>query len=157
MLSETTYAAGSPDWLAMVGEVLVTAARAADLPADLTLSLVEHYIDGPEIAPGLFQGLRFDITNGVPSFRAGVRPSEAGDITIHVTPEVAQRLNQIYTSDPTLAQVQQAALASGQFRVEGDPSRLGAWFAATHDAIVSRTASSSLKGPHTAPPNTPKR
>lgn len=147
MSPETTYPAGSADWLAMVGEVLLTAARAADLPADLTISLVEHYIDGPEIAPGLFQGLRFDITNGVSSFRTGVRPGEAGDITIHMTPEVAQRLNQLYTSDPTLAQVQQAALASGQFRLEGDPSRLGAWFAGTHDKIVSRTAGSSMQGP----------
>lgn len=147
MPSETTYAAGSPDWFAMVGEILVTAARAADLPADLNVSLVEHYIDGPEIAPGLFQGLRFDITNGVPSFRTGVMPGETGDTTIHVTAEVAQRLNQLYASDPKLVQVQQAALANDELRIEGDPSRLGAWFAGTHDEIVSRTAGSSVKGP----------
>lgn len=143
MSPKTTYTTGSPDWFAMVGEVLVTAARAADLPADLSVSLVEHYIDGSEIAPGQFQGLRFEITNGVPSFRAGVRPGETGDITIHVTAEVAQRLNQLYASDPTLAQVQQAALANGQFRIEGNPSRLGVWFVATHDEIVSRTAAGS--------------
>ncbi|MAB06696.1 MAG: hypothetical protein CML50_11900 [Rhodobacteraceae bacterium] len=145
MSPEITYAAGSPDWFAMVGEVLVTAARAADLPADLSVSLVEHYIDGSEIAPGLFQGLRFEITSGVPSFRTGVTPAEVGDITIHVTAEVAQRLNQLYTSAPSLVQVQQAALANEHFRMEGDPSRLGAWFAATHDEIVSRTAGSSVK------------
>ncbi len=139
MLSKHQYAAGSPDWLAMVGEVLLTADRAAELPADLTFSLVEHYIDGPEIAPGLFQGLRFDITKGVPGFRVGVRPGEVGDITIHVTSEVARRLNQLYASDPALAQVRQAALASDQLCIQGDPSRLGAWFAASHDEIVSRT------------------
>ena len=146
MSPKTTYTAGSPGWFAMVGEVLVTAARAADLPADLSVSLVEHYIDGFEIAPGLFQGLRFDITNGVPSFRTGVTPGEIGDITIHVTPDVAQRLNQLYASDPTLAQVQQAALADGQFRMEGNPSKLGAWFEATHDEIVSRTAGYLVQG-----------
>lgn len=144
MSPKTTYTAGSPDWFAMVGEVLVTAARAADLPANLSVSLVEHYIDGPEIAAGLFQGLRFEISNGVPSFRAGAMPGETGDIIIHVTADVAQRLNQLYASDPILAQVQQAALANGQFRIEGDPSRLGAWFGATHDEIVSRTAGSSV-------------
>lgn len=147
MSSEPTYHAGSPRWLAMVGEVLLTAARAAELPADLSVSLVEHYIDGREIAPGLFQGLRFDITNGVPSFRAGVTPGEVGEITIHVTARVAQRLNQLYASDPNLAQIQQAALASDQLRIQGDPSRLGAWFEGTHDKIVSRTAGSSPKGP----------
>lgn len=144
MSPKTTYTTGSPDWFAMVGEVLVTAARAADLPADLSVSLVEHYVDGAEIAPGLFQGLRFDITNGVPSFRTGVTPGETGDITIHVTADVAQRLNQLHASDPTLAQVQQAALANGQFSMEGDPSRLKTWFQTTHDEIVSRTVGSSV-------------
>lgn len=157
MLSKTTYSAGSPDWLAMVGEVLLNTARAADLPTTLSASLVEHYIDGPEIAPGLFQGLRFDITNGVASFSAGVMPGEIGDITIHVTPEMARRLNQLYSFDPNLVKVQQEALASDQFRIQGDPSKLGPWFAGTHDKIVSRTAGSSPKEPYRTSPDTPRR
>lgn len=147
MTAETQYVAGSVEWLTMVGEVLLAAARSAALPADLTLSLVEHYIDGPEIARGLFQGLRFDISNGRPNFRVGVTPDEVGDITIHIAPEVAQRLNQLYTSNPALEEFQLEALASGKLRIRGDPSQLGSWFAATHDEIVSRTAGSSTPVP----------
>ena len=99
MSPEITYAAGSPDWFAMVGEVLVTAARAADLPADLSVSLVEHYIDGSEIAPGLFQGLRFEITNGVPSFRTGVTPAEVGDIPL--APMLRERSKSAKTGVPS--------------------------------------------------------
>ncbi|HBS98504.1 MAG TPA: hypothetical protein DEB47_01235 [Citreicella sp.] len=151
MTSKINHTAGSHDWLTMVGEVLQAAARSAALPDDLNLSLVEHYIDGSELSPGLFQGLRFDIRNGVPGFCVGVAPHEVGDITIKVTALVAQRLNQIYSSDPAYAQVQQEARASGELCVSGDPSRLGAWFAAAHDDIVRRTAGSPPAAPRAAP------
>lgn len=142
MTSDTRYIAGSLEWLNMVGAVLQNAAESAGLPASQTISLVEHCIDGPEIAPGLVQGLRFDIRNGMPSFRVGVEPDEVGDITVHVTPEVAQRLNQLYTSDPALEQVQQEARVRDELRVQGDASKLGAWFPASHDEIVRRTVGS---------------
>lgn len=59
---------GTAAWFEMVGAMMVEAASRAGLPADLPLSLVERYVDGVELSPGLRQGIRFDIRDGAPSF-----------------------------------------------------------------------------------------
>lgn len=133
------FHAGSPEWLTMVGEQLLTAALAADLPPDLDVALVERYIDGAQIAGGLVQGLRFEIRRGVPSFRIGVAPDEEGDITIEVTVQAVRQLNQIMSDDPAYATALEGYQKSGALRIFGNPSLLGAWFGAVHDEIVHRT------------------
>ena len=123
----------------MVGEQLQKAAQRAGLPSDLTISLVERYSDGDEIAPGLVQGLRFDIRCGAPSYRIGAYPEEKGDITVEVTSEAARRLNQLISTDPAYAHAVKEYLKSGALRIDGDPAELGAWFGSVHDDIVRRT------------------
>lgn len=131
--------AGTPAWLEMVGTLMCEAALAEGEQPGRTLSLVERYIDGSEIAPGLWQGLRFDLVAGVPSFRVGVAQDEAGDVTIEITADAARILNRLHSTDPGYASALERFQRSGSMRVEGDPSDLGPWLAEVHDAIVART------------------
>jgi hypothetical protein len=64
------------------------------------LSLVERYTDGVELFEGLVQGLRFDIQNGKPSFRLGVRQDEGADITMEIAAAAARELNSLKSADP---------------------------------------------------------
>jgi hypothetical protein len=131
---------GTAAWFEMVGAMMAQAASRAGLPPDLTLSLVERYTDGVELSPGLRQGIRFDIQDGAPSFRAGVKPGERGDITVEVTAQAARDLNRLSSADPRYAQARQRFTDNGDYRIEGDAARLGSWLEAVHDPIVERTA-----------------
>nr|WP_314547545.1 hypothetical protein [uncultured Massilia sp.] len=131
---------GTPAWFAMVGTAMVDAARQAALPPDLHVSLVERYTDGIEVAPGLLQGLRFDIAGGQPSFRIGAGPDERGDVTIAVTAAASRALNTMPGADPRFAALFADLQACGVLTIDGDLARLGAWFGAVHDRIVERTA-----------------
>jgi hypothetical protein len=123
----------------MVGQLMVEAATASGLSPDLHLSLVERYSDGTELSEGLVQGIRFDIRGGVPSFRIGVGREERGDVTIEITAAAARELNRLRSDDPSYPTTREGFLVTGEMRVAGDPSRLGAWLAAVHDPIVART------------------
>lgn len=130
---------GEAAWFEMVGAVMTQAALRFGLPASLNLSFLERYTDGSEIAECLFQGLRFEIRDGVPSFQAGARPDERADVTIEITAAGARALNLLYSDDPEYALLIAALLRTGEMRVEGDPSRLGGWLGTVHDLIVART------------------
>jgi hypothetical protein len=123
----------------MVGALMVEAATRSGLPRELTLSLVEIYTDGVELADGLVQGICFDIIAGRPSFRVGVRPGERGDVTIEITTAAAQRLNSLRSVDPSYADAINQALRTGEMRVDGAPSRFGGWLQELHDPLVERT------------------
>lgn len=123
----------------MVGQLMVEAAIASGQSPDLDLSLVERYSDGTELSEGRMQGIRFDIRGSVPSFRIGVGREESGDVTIEVTAAAARELNRLYSVDPSYPTTRDGFLGTGEMRVTGDPSRLGAWPAAVHDPIVART------------------
>ena len=131
---------GSAAWFEMAGRLMCEAAARAGLPPDLKLSLVERYIDGVELADGLVQGLRFDIAGGEATFRVGARPAERADITVEVTAAASRELNSLYSADPRYAAATARLTRGGALRVDGDPSRLGAWFGAVHDPIVDHTA-----------------
>lgn len=128
---------GSRAWFEMVGEVMSRVAEQAGLPADKSVSLVERYTDGTDFGDGLVQGFRFDIVGGQPSYRVGVGPSEKGDITVEVASRVAYELNQMPAA--ASAKARQNYMEAGDIRQEGDLSRLGAWFADAHKAILERT------------------
>lgn len=130
---------GTTAWFEMVGTIMAEAARRAELPADLTVSLVERYTDGVVLADGLVQGIRFEIVGGKPSFRVGARPYEQADITIEVTAAVARELNALRSTDPRYRTVLDRFLGTGEMRMHGDISRLGDWLAMVHDPIVDRT------------------
>lgn len=130
---------GSVAWFEMVGTMLCEAAAKADLPASLDISLVERYRDGAALPGGLVQGLRFNIVGGVPSFRVGAGADEGGDITVEVTAAASQVLNSLYAADPDFVAALARFQRDGALRIDGDPGRLGPWFAAVHDAIVERT------------------
>ena len=83
------------------------------------------------------QGFRFDIVGGKPSYRVGVRPDERGDITVEVTSAVARELNLMPAKASAVAR--RRYVEAGEIRQEGDPSRLGDWFAATGASIIART------------------
>ena len=138
MDGDAKLAHGTAAWFRMVGSAMRDAALQAGLP-DTGVSLVERYTDGVELAPGLVQGLRFEIADGRPAFRVGARPDESADIVIEVTKAASRRLNTLYGADPAF----QAAFAgfqrSGALKVTGALSRLGDWFGAVHDRIVDRT------------------
>ncbi len=138
-MTDTTLVQGTAAWFEMVGRLLVDAASRAALPADLNVSLVERYSDGTGLSDGLVQGLRFELLGGKPVFRAGVGPSERGDVTIEVTAAAARTLNTLYADDPHFAEARGRFLATGEMVVAGDPSRFGAWFDTVHDPIVDRT------------------
>lgn len=131
---------GSAAWFAMVGEVLLTAARQAERLPDHDVSLVERYTDGVEWRPGLFQGLRFDIIDGQPYFRLGAGRDERADVTVEVTAAASYTLNSLRGDDPRFAAAAADLQASGDFRIDGELSQLGSWFSAVHDRIVERTA-----------------
>ena len=131
---------GTAPWFEMVGTLLCEAASRARLSPELTLSLVERYTDGFRLPGGLVQGLRFDIRSGTPSFRIGVRPEELADVMIEVTAAAAMTLNTLLSTDPAYSAAVSRYLETGEMRVTGDMSPLGAWFADTHAPIVDRTA-----------------
>lgn len=130
---------GTAEWFEMVGSLMIDAARRSGLPQGLTVSLVERYTDGAVLADGSVQGIRFDIVNGMPSFRHGVGRDERGDITIEITSSLARKLNLLKTADPEFKALLQSAVSSGDLKVDGDPSRLGSWLSEVHDPIVERT------------------
>ncbi len=129
---------GTPDWFEMVGKVMSDAADRAGLSPDHNVSLVERYSDGVDFGDGLFQGFRFDIVDGKPSYRVGVRPDERGDINVTVASAVARRLNQLGNAEAATAR--EDFIRTGKIREEGDLSRLGDWFPATHAKILEQTA-----------------
>lgn len=118
---------GTDEWFAMVGSMMCDAARGSDLSPDLTVSFVERYTDGVLLADGSVRGIRFDITNGIPSFRHGVDRDEHGDVTIEITSSVARKLNLLKTTDPEYRAAIDLALQSGDMKVQGDPALLGNW------------------------------
>lgn len=130
---------GTRAWFEMVGTAMVAAARQAALAPDVHVSLVERYTDGCELAPGLMQGLRFDIAGGVPSFRIGAGRDERGDVTILVTAAASRALNTLPGADPRFAALVADMQARGELVVDGDLAGLGAWFGAVHERIVERT------------------
>ncbi|MFT3691473.1 hypothetical protein [Paenirhodobacter sp.] len=140
MADKVKIAQGTPAWFEMVGSMMSEAAARAHLPEDLNVSLVERYIDGAEIFPGRFQGLRFDIKGGRPSFKVGVTPDEMGDIVIEVTLQAARSLNLIPGTDPEYQAARNRFAKDGSYRVNGDLSKLGSWLKDIHDPIVNRTA-----------------
>ncbi|MYM75012.1 hypothetical protein GTP56_22845 [Duganella sp. FT134W] len=131
---------GRARWFEMVGEVLLDAATQANLPPDLNIRLVERYIDGTELSPGLVQGLRFDIVNGKPAFQLGARPDERGDITVEVTKAASYTLNTLRSEDPRFHAAFTNLLAAGELKIDGDLSQLGSWFSVVHDRIVDHTS-----------------
>jgi len=139
MEMDRRFAQGTAAWFEMVGSLMCDAARGSGLSPDLTVSLVERYTDGSVLADGTVQGIRFDIINGIPTFRYGVGRDERGDITIEITSSIARKLNLLKNSDPEFESALKAAAQSGEFEVHGDPSRLGSWLSAVHDPIVERT------------------
>lgn len=130
---------GTPAWFEMVGRLMTQAAQNAALAPDLNVSLVERYLDGVEWAPGLVQGLRFEIVDGRPSFRIGARPGEQADIVIEVTAAASRLLNTLYGDDPAFQVALHECRRDCAFRIEGDLTRLGDWFGAVHDRIVEQT------------------
>lgn len=123
----------------MVGKVLVDAAMQAGLPPECNVRLVERYIDGIELSPGLVQGLRFDIINGKPAFQLGARRDERGDITVEVTKAASYTLNTLRSDDPHFHAAFVNLQAASELKIDGDLSQLGSWFSAVHDRIVDRT------------------
>jgi hypothetical protein len=130
---------GTTSWFEMVGTFMAEAASKAGLPPDLHVSFVERYTDGIELSEGLVQGVRFDIENGRPSFRVGARSHEHADITVEITRSAARKLNALRSADPAYPAARDEFLRSGEMRVVGDPSRMGAWLESVHDPIVDRT------------------
>lgn len=130
---------GTPAWFHMVGELMARAAQRAGLPPSLTVSLVERYADGSTLSGGLVQGIRFDILEGQPSFRIGVGQDETADIVVEITAEAARRLNSLRAADPAYTTARKRYLETGEMRVTGEPTRLGAWLEDVHDPIVDRT------------------
>lgn len=119
---------------------MCAAARRANLPADLNLSLVEHFTDGPQWDDGLHEGFRFDIVKGQPSFRTGVEPGERGDLTVNTTRAASLAFSKLKAVDaewePTMAKYMNA----GEFTVDGDLSQLFGLIGNIHDEVVDRTA-----------------
>ncbi len=130
---------GTTAWFEMVGTLMSEAASQSGLAPDLNVSLVERYTDGVEISECLVQGLRFDLCNGTPSFRVGVRRDERADITIEITAAAARAVNLLYDADPQYLDVLDKLLSTGEMRVDGDALRLGGWLKIVHDPIVDRT------------------
>lgn len=130
---------GTTAWFEMVGGLMTDAASRSALSPDLDVSLVERYTDGIELSEGLVQGIRLDIVGGKLSFRIGARPDEQADVTVEITATAARELNSLRSADPNYAAARDKFLRTGEMRVHGDPSRMGAWLDATHDPIVDRT------------------
>jgi len=130
---------GSEAWFRMLGDLLCEAAARADLPEDLSASLLERYTDGTPGADGLVQGIRFDIVAGRPSFRVGVRLDERADVVIEITSAAARTLNTLRAADPDYRAALDRFAGTGEMRIEGDPSIFGRWLPAIHDRVVERT------------------
>lgn len=130
---------GTAAWFEMVGTVMSDAVRRANLPTDLTGSLVERYTDGRVLSYGLVQGIRFDLVGGKPSYRVGARADEQADIIIEVTAAAARELNVLRSADPRYKTALDRFLRTGEMRMHGDISRLGDWLATVHNPIVDRT------------------
>ena len=130
---------GTREWFEMVGSTMTRVALASIHDRGLTVSLVERYTDGDDLAPGLKRGIRFDLVDGAPSFRAGALPDETADIVVEVTAEAARALNEVRSDDPSYAALRQHFVDSGDLRVTGDPTPLAALLDAVHDPIVDRT------------------
>jgi len=139
MMDDGKIRQGTLEWFEMVGELMLEAAERSGLSPHLDVSLVERYVGGAALTDGLFQGLRFDIRAGKPSFRAGARKDERADITIDITPDAARRLNLLRASDPDYGPLLDRLLQSGDMQIDGDPSRLGGWLREVHDPVVERT------------------
>lgn len=140
MMSIPKLRLGTAAWFEMVGALMSEAAKRSGLPAGLTVSFVERYTDGVELSEGAVQGISFDIVDGEPSFRVGVRPGEQGDITVEITVAAAQTLNSLRSVDPAYRAAIDRFRRTGEMRVDGDLSRMGTWLEAVHDRIVDRTA-----------------
>lgn len=130
---------GTTAWFEMVGTLMCEAALQGGVGPVTNVSLVERYTDGATLSDGLVQGLRFEIVDGVPSFRAGARPDERGDITIEITTAAAKSLNVLLSADPAYGTAADRFIKSGAMRVDGDFSMLGDWLKSVHDPIVART------------------
>ncbi|MCA1405059.1 hypothetical protein I6F26_11835 [Ensifer sp. IC3342] len=139
MMTDAKLCFGTVAWFEMVGMAMCDAASRLGLSPTLTMSLVEHYTDGSKLPTGLLQGLRFEISAGVPSFRVGVLPGERGDVTIEITSAAAHKLNSLHNADPEYRAAINGFLNSGEMRVDGDPARLGGWLEVVHDRIVANT------------------
>ena len=136
MIRDAKIRQGTKAWFEMVGTLMSEAATRSGLSPDLNVSLVERYTDGVELSAGLIQAIRFDIRDGRPSFRAGVRRNEQADIVVEVTAAAARKLNLML--GPAYNAVRDSFLRTGEMRVSGNVSRLGAWLDAVHDPIVDR-------------------
>jgi hypothetical protein len=139
MTTDRKFRQGTPEWFHMVGRLMCDFALQAGLPAAFNVSLVERYSDGCELSDGLVQGIRFDILNGKPSFRASVGREERGDVVIEISSAAARDLNLLRSADPKFAITLDAALGAGDMRINGDISRFGSWLDAVHDSIVDHT------------------
>jgi hypothetical protein len=139
MDAQAKFRQGTVAWFEMVGTLMCETASHAGLTLDFNLTLVERYTDGVELAGGHVQGIRFDIINGQPSFRIGVRRDERGDVTIEITASAARALNVLRSGDPDYQTALQDFQSSGEMKIGGDPSRFGRWLETVHDLIVERT------------------
>jgi hypothetical protein len=139
MTAEMKVLHGTTAWLEMVGALMEEAALQADLSPNLNVSLVERYTDGVELSEDLVQGLRFEIIGGKSSFRLGARRGERADITVEVTAAGSRELNTLHSADSNFHTALAKLESNGDFKVDGDLSRLGNWFTAVHDRIVDRT------------------
>jgi hypothetical protein len=139
MAEHMKFPHGTAMWFGMVGTVMKNAAIEANLPPDSNVCLVERYMGGVALSPGLLQGLRFSIQGGQPSFRVGVAPDELADITVEVTAAASHELNTLHSTDPRFGQAFERLKRTGELRVQGSLADLGEWFGYVHDSIVERT------------------
>lgn len=130
---------GSRGWFEMVGALLCQAIAQEGPAPELEWSLVERYSDGFELAPGLVQGIRLDISGGKARYRVGVARDETGDATVEVNSATARALNLLPKADPAFERIMAAALAADTLRIEGDLAPIAPALANTHDEIVART------------------
>ena len=140
MSSPAKLPQGSVAWFDMLGTLMCEAALRAGLAAHCHWSFVERYTDGAVLPNGRVQGIRFDIVNGMPSYRVGVDKDEHADLAIEVSTAVARELNLLYTDDPAYGAALERARQTGQIAMQGDPSLMPDWFTAIHDPLVDRTA-----------------
>lgn len=116
MTAATKLGQGTTEWFEMIGVLMSEAASPEGLSSELTVSLVERYVDGVELSEGLVQGIRFDIVGGKPSFRVGARQDEQADVTIEITAAAARELNRLRSADPAYVAALDKFLSSGVMR-----------------------------------------
>jgi len=139
MAERSRLVQGSHAWFEMVGTVVCNALNEGRPYSSFGWAFVERYSDGGRLADGLIQGIRFDVREGVATYRVGVQPDERGDVTIEVTAIVARALNLLHTGDPHFDSARERAIDTGALRIEGDLSPIATALAQTHDHIVDRT------------------